>query len=170
MHARSLAELRRRPGGAQGVHHHGAAAGTELDQRDRVGRSYRLPHIGGPQADQFAEHLTDLRRRDEIAGPAEWSAAVVVAVLRIVEAYLHKLGNRDWSYPCDAPANFHVERGAIFRHHEWAGWRRSAKVMSNTPAMNSGRQSSMPMVMPPHRKPSCGSGSRKNSQNDRRIA
>jgi hypothetical protein len=50
------------------------------------------------------------------------------------------------------------------------GFRCSAKAMIPMPAMKSGSESSMPMVAPPHRKPSWASGSRKNSQNVRIIA
>ena len=42
--------------------------------------------------------------------------------------------------------------------------------MRAMPARISGTDSSMPMVRPPHRNPSCGSGSRKNSQIDARDA
>ena len=46
-------------------------------------------------------------------------------------------------------------------------WRRH---MMARPASISGSDSSMPMVSPPQRKPSCGSGSRKSSQIDARDA
>lgn len=36
--------------------------------------------------------------------------------------------------------------------------------MSAPPAATNGAESTMPIVAPPNKKPSCGSGSRKNSQ------
>ena len=47
--------------------------------------------------------------------------------------------------------------------------RRIATAMRTMPASISGSDSSIPMVSPPQRKPSCGSGSRNSSQNERAM-
>ena len=44
-----------------------------------------------------------------------------------------------------------------------------AATMKTIPASISGSDSSMPMVSRPHKKPSCASGSRNNSQNERAM-
>ena len=51
-----------------------------------------------------------------------------------------------------------------------SGGRLSANQINTRPASISGTDSSMPMVRPPHRKPSCASGSRNSSQNAARDA
>ena len=43
------------------------------------------------------------------------------------------------------------------------GLRRHAAMMNARPARIMGTDNSIPIVSPPHRNPSCGSGSRKNS-------
>ena len=115
--AHSLSEPRRRPGGTQRVLHHGAAAGTDLDERHFIRRPHRLPHVCRPQPDQFAEHLADLRRGDEIAGRAERGAAIVVAVLRIVEAHGHEFGDRNRPRLRDAGADFRLQWRGLLRRH-----------------------------------------------------
>ncbi len=177
MHPRRAAEIgdaARRP---QRVEHHGAAAGAELDDLDGVRRAHLPPYLDCPQPDHFAEHLADFRRGDEVAGRADGVAVRVIAVLGIVEAKRHECGHRHRPVAGDAAADLGIQRGALLchhwaitGHHECRGWRRSAKAASPAPAMNSGMHSSMPMVVWPHRKPSWGSGSRKNSQNERNTA
>ncbi len=116
MHAHSPEETRNRSGGAQRVFHHGAAAGAEFDQRHRIGRAQQSPDVRGPQADQFAKHLADFRRGDEIAASAERGAPIVVAVLGVVEAHGHEFRDRNRSVARDAGADFCLQRGAMLRH------------------------------------------------------
>ena len=79
MHDHRRAEVRHHLGGPQGVEHHGAAAGPELDQADVLGRAHRPPGRRRPQPDQLAEHLADLGRRGEVAAGAERVAGRVIA-------------------------------------------------------------------------------------------
>ena len=70
--------------------------------------------------------------------------------------------HRHRSGECDQPADLGFERRGWLGHQVLPrGWRRSATTTKPMPASNSGSESSMPMVMPPHRKPSWASGSRK---------
>ena len=170
MHAQRPAEFGRGAGGADRIEHHGAAAGPDLDELEHGGRADLLPHFGGPQSDHLAEHLAHFRRGDEVAGGAERVAAQVIAVIGIVEAERHERRDRHRPVAGDAGADHRIERRAFGAHDECSGLRRSAKAANPAPAMNSGMHSTMPMVMWPHRKPSCGSGSRKNSQNERNTA
>ena len=170
MNVRRLAECRQCPSRAHRIRHHGAATGAEFDQPHRVRRAHRLPGGRGPQADQFAKHLADLRRGDEIAVRPQRGAVRVVPVLGVAKAKCHEIGHRHRPRVRDAAADFVLERGAVGCHHGCTGRRRSAKAITPRPAMNNGTHSSMPIVIPPHRNPSCASGSRKNSQNERNSA
>ena len=91
---------------AQRIEHHGAAAGTELDQAHVLRRAHQPPGRGRPQADQLAEHLADLGRGDEVAVGAERIAGDVVAVLRMGEAQRHVLRDRHRAGGRDAAADF----------------------------------------------------------------
>src|SRR5205814_1746839 len=122
-------------------------------------RSAHLPPDGrDPGAGQLAEHLADLGCGREIAVRAEWVARHVVAVLRMTEAEPHILIDRDRPLERDEAPDLGLQR----RHQAaWAaarGGRRRPRTISQTPNRSSGTDSSMPMVRPPHRKPSCGSG------------
>ena len=74
---------------AQGVAHQRAAAGAEFDQPHRVRAPHRQPGLRRPEAEQFAEHLRDFRRRGEIARGAEGIAVHVIAVFVIGEREFH---------------------------------------------------------------------------------
>ena len=168
MHHDRGAECRHHLHRAQRIEHHGAAAGAELDQPHVLRLSHLMPGRRRPQTEQLAEHLADLRRGDEIAVAAERIARRVVAVHRMAEAQLHVLPHRHRPGQRDAPADFGFERRG--RHVQArSGGRFSAAAMKAKPVSISGTDSSMPMVNPPQRNPSCGSGSRKNSQTIRAI-
>ena len=68
-------------------------------------------------------------------------------------------------------SNLHplLERGNL-RHVRRAVSFRMAAAMSAMPASINGSDSSVPIVSPPHKKPSCGSGSRKCSPIERATA
>ena len=81
--------------GAQQVAHQNAASGAKLDQMDRVGSAHRLPRRHDPDADQFAEHLRDFRRGDEIPLRSKTRPRGVIAGRRIMQAIGHELGRGD---------------------------------------------------------------------------
>src|SRR5207248_11499599 len=119
---------------------------------------------------ELAEHLAHFWRGDEIARRAERIARDVIAVLRMAQAKLHIAVDRDRPIDSDDAADLGFERrhcaaGAAFR-----GGRRNAIQMSAIPNTNSGSDSTIPMVKPPHRKPSWASGSRNSSANQRASA
>ena len=176
MHPHRLAECRERPRGAQ----HVAPSWCRGRARARSactgsGAPIACHTVGRPQPDQFAEHLADLRGGDEIAGARRTACAA---------SNNHARGRRGRSSMKSRPGIGPVARdpAADFGRPAGCAPRSWAAVMdapagaaaqrpiSPTPAMNSGTHSSMPMVSWPHRKPSCGSGSRKNSQNERITA
>ncbi len=126
LHPQHAAELGRGAGGADGIEHHGAAAGADLDELEHGRRADLLPHLGGPQPDHLAEHLAHFRRGDEIAGGAERVALQVVAVIGIVEAQRHEGRDRHRPFAGDAGADHRIERGALSAHEECSGLRRSA--------------------------------------------
>src|SRR5439155_1115223 len=74
--------------------HHGPVAGAELDEADLGGRAEPRPDLRGPQAQQLAEHLRDVRGGDEVALGAQARVGGVVAVLRVVQAAGHEPGDR----------------------------------------------------------------------------
>ncbi len=103
-----------------------------------------------PQPEQFAEHLADLGRGDEVAARAERIARDVVAVVRMGQAHRHELPDRDRSGALNALSDFNFERrlghGADFRR--WACRPAmvgcfSAKAMKPKPASISGIERSM---------------------------
>ena len=158
-------ELRHHLGGPQCIEHHRAATGAELDQLDTLRRPHRPPDRRCPQPDQLAEHLADLRSGGEIARGSERIVRRVVAMLGMGEAERHVLRDRHRAAALDAPANLRRERYDVFRHHVgFRCWLRMAAAIRATPASSKGTDSSVPMVSPPHRNPSCGSGSRNSSQ------
>ena len=135
---------------------------------------HRVPYRCGPQAHQFAEHLADFGRGDEIAVPAEWIALQVITVAADVSdtsAYSAKpASGRFWRSGCISSASG-VEFQVTVLARLFAcgrGPRRHASTMSTAPAIIIGPQQHSHRS-PPHRKPSCGSGSRKNSPIIREI-
>src|SRR5215217_2946266 len=76
-------------GGAQRILHQRTAAGAELEQGEARGLSHLLPEIDEEEADELAENLADLGRRDEIASRADGAAGGIVAVTRMAEAEPH---------------------------------------------------------------------------------
>src|SRR5262249_46538557 len=122
-----------------------------------------------PQAEQLAEHLADLGRRGEVAGGAERVAPRVVAALGIVEAKLHVVRHRHRAADCNAPPNLRLKRDSV-RHVRGTVSFRMAAAMRMIPASINGTDNSVPMVDPPHRNPSWGSGSRKCSPIERATA
>ncbi len=163
------AELRHHLGRAQRVEHHGAASGSDFDQPHVLRLSHAVPCRRRPQADQLAEHLTDLGGGDEVTAAPERIARRVIAVHWVVEAQFHILPHRHRPGHLDAPADFGFERRGRHRCQARSGGRFKAAAMKAKPVSISGTDSSMPMVIPPQRNPSCGSGSRKNSQIIRAI-
>ncbi len=169
VHDDGVAEFRQNARGAQHVHHHGAAAGAKLDKADVLRRAHLAPDRCAPDADQLAEHLAYLGGGDEIAVAPERIARHVVAVPGIAQAQRHELAHRHRPAALDALPDFSLERGVHRFQACGNGGRLEAQTISAIPISISGTDSSMPMVMPPHKKPSCASGSRKNSQNVRAI-
>jgi hypothetical protein len=110
IHADRLIERRHDPQRAQRVRHHGAAAGSELDQPKRRGRTDHLPNRGSPQAEQLAEHLADLGGGDEVALAAERIARDIVAVLGMHQAQLHIAPHRHRSGRFDEPLDLRLQR------------------------------------------------------------
>src|SRR5260370_5683713 len=152
------------------MRHQGAAAGSQFDQSQHGWRTDRLPYRRRPQPEQFAEHLAHLGRGDEIALAHERIARNVIAVLGMRQAQLHVTPDRHRPGRLDELLDFGLER-RIFAHGlpsiGFGIWfdmvRRHATTIMIAPAMIIGTDNSMPMVSPPHKNPSCGSGSRKNS-------
>ncbi len=97
----------RRP---QRVAHQRAASGAKLDETQRRRRAHLLPDDGAPQPDDLSEHLADLGRRDEIAAAADGRLASVVAMLGILQARLHVVGNADRSVARDARRELRSQR------------------------------------------------------------
>jgi hypothetical protein len=89
-----LIQRRQHPERAQRVPHHGAAAGSEFDQPQHRRRTDRLPDRGGPQTEQFTEHLADFGRGGEIALASQRIARHVIAVLRMHQAQFHVAPDR----------------------------------------------------------------------------
>src|SRR6185295_3113738 len=134
-----------------------------LDQIDLAWRSHRPPGRRCPQPDQFAEHLADLGRGGEVAGDAELVVPGVIAAFRVGKAKLHILRNRHRAADRDAPPDLRLELDNLGHVRGAASFRMAAAIRA-MPASINGSDNSMPIVKPPHRKPSWGSGSRKCSQ------
>ena len=60
---------------AQEIHHQRATAGAKLDQIEGLRPAHHIETLHAPDADDLAEHLTDLGRGGEIAGAAKGIAA-----------------------------------------------------------------------------------------------
>ena len=147
-----------------GVGRQRAASGAEFHQPNRVRRTHRPPDLDAPRADQFAEHLADLRRGGEVAGGAERIAGRVVAVFRMSERFGHVVGQAQRAALGDSPAQ---QRRQL--RHAAERRRRAARSTNHRPISSIGSDSSWPMVRPCMMKPRCASGSRNSSQNDRKT-
>src|SRR5438132_2553753 len=169
MHVDRGAEVWHHLGCPQHVDHHDAAAWPELDQAELSRRPRRPPGRGRPQTDKLAEHLTDLGSRRKVARRAERVARRVVTPFGMGETKLHVLRHAHRAADRNTPANIRFERGNLHHVRRTAPLRKAA-AMSAMPASINGTDSSVPMVKPPHRNPSWGSGSRNCSQTDRASA
>ncbi len=78
-------------GAAERVPGERAAPRAKLDIVDVLAALHPHPQVSQPQADEFAEHLADLGRGDEVALGAERIAAGIVARV----AFAHELGQAD---------------------------------------------------------------------------
>ncbi len=146
MHIERLAKFRHDARGAQKIGHQSAAAGAELDEPQLGRRAEGMPDFGGPKPDQFAEHLMDLRRGDEIAARADRQFALVIAVLRVKRRERHEALEAHRTFLRDHRGDFGLERV-----HALASRRRSAKAMKASPAAITGRDNIWPMVAPAQR-------------------
>jgi hypothetical protein len=81
-------------GHPQHVGHQGAATRAQFEQGEFLWAAHLLPEANEEKADQFAEHLADLWRRDEVASRAQWISALVIALGRVGEAQAHIGRNR----------------------------------------------------------------------------
>ncbi len=180
-----LPKRRQGRGGAQEVLHQRAAPRPQLGQDDRIGPADPLPQIGAPQPDQLAENLADLGGGGEIAGAAEWLVPRVIAAAWVVQGHRHEGRDRERPMPADMAGDAGAEIGGAHpqaprrRAHWPATWLRGAATatgrlhahrINKTPAINSGIDSSWPIVVPNTRKPSCTSGWRNNSPDIRATA
>ena len=102
LYAQCGAKRRHEARRAQHVEHQCAASGAKLDEPQRRRRPHLLPDDGAPQPDDLAEHLADLGRGNEIAAAADGRPASVVAMLGILQARLHVVGDADRSIARDA--------------------------------------------------------------------
>ncbi len=71
--------------------------------------AHQLPHRRCPEADQLAENLADLGRRDEVSRAAERIAGHVIAMHGMRQAQRHELPHRHRACESDAPADFSFE-------------------------------------------------------------
>ena len=95
--------------GADHVLHQRAAAGADFGNRHGERFSGRLPCLDQPNGDQFAEHLADFRRGDEVARDAERIARDVVAMQRMAERERHVARDGDRPFALDQRADFLLE-------------------------------------------------------------
>ena len=175
MNGQRRMEARHDPRRPQHIGHQRAAPRPELDEAEPCRRAHRLPGMGRPEPDQLTEHLADFGRRGEVAPGPERIARHVIAVAGMAERQRHVAADADRPFQPDQLDDLGLERG-----HARASPGASCLLRSTShrPAKNTGSESSMPMVIPPesastevpNRKPSCGSGSRKNSQTIRATA
>ena len=90
MHFNRCAKTIRDACRAQSIAHQCAATGAQLNEIDTRGLAEHRPDLSRPKPDQFAEHLGDFRRCDEIPRTAERIARHIIAVTRMAERYRHK--------------------------------------------------------------------------------
>jgi hypothetical protein len=110
----------------QEVGHQRAAAWAELGEHEASRRAHCLPDDDCPDADQLAEHLAHLRRRDEVAVAAERLTPHVIAVDRIGEAGFHILRDGHRTVGTDARDEFLAERAHGVAGASGKGGRRDA--------------------------------------------
>ncbi len=112
------------------------------------GSAAGLPGVDQPDRYQFAEHLADFRRGNEVAFRAERLARRVVAVMRVEQAERHVVGDRDRAGGLDLPR--YLLRQAVHAMRGSACER--ARHIAQTPASSIGVDRTMPMVsQPPNR-------------------
>ena len=141
-------------GRAQRVPCKSASSRAEFDVCDRQRAIGADPHVGQPQPDQFAEHLADLGRGDEIAVGAQRVAARIVAGIR----FGHEVRQADRPGAADQPAERLRQRRRSIAHAGagWPAWlptggRVSARMTKNSPTRISGMVSHWPMLRPVER-------------------
>ncbi len=105
--------------GTQGVGHQGAAPRPQFDQAQGLRLAQLVPHRHAPGAEQFAEHLRDFRRGDEIARASDRITCGIDAVIRVMQRQRHEL--RDGNRPLgrNQPRNALAEQV----HAGLRGWR-----------------------------------------------
>ncbi len=157
MYVERFVKGRNLPRDAKDVGHQCSTPGAEFHERDLRRSTYQAPNMDKPRADDLAEHLAHLRRGDEVAFNAERIARRVVAVLWIAEAQRHVVGDAHRAVRFDEALDPAAERRVAH------AFRRRAKTIAPAPTSTIGIDRIMPMVRPPKRNPSCGSGSRTNS-------
>ena len=104
-HGDAVEEFRNAAPGAESVGHQSAAPRSKLGDGHARRLAHGLPHRDRPKADQLAEDLADLGRRDEVALAADRLAGGIDARSLIGEAGLHEffdvrgpsLAMRAWS-------------------------------------------------------------------------
>ena len=124
---------------AKRIGHQGTASGPKLDDDHALGPAHALPHGGNPGADQFAEYLADLGRRDEIARAPDRLARQIIAGRAVGEARLHIIMHADGSFARDAlfqPRRKRRRSRLAFQlrsHHAAKAGSRLARQMSHAP-------------------------------------
>ncbi len=113
VNAGSIDEARHDASGADGIAHERASPRTELDQINRARRPHCTPGNGGPDADQLAKDLADLRGGREVAGRADDGPAAIVAVLGVVKAGAHVGFDGDRTLAPNAFREVHCEPGLL---------------------------------------------------------
>ena len=108
--------------------------------RKAIRRAHLLPHRAHPQADQFAEHLADLRRGDEVAGTPERIARGVIAVRAVGEAQPHVFADRHGTGGMNAPANFDFQRRLLVHHNVSCAYTGATPSVRSRASGNPGRQ------------------------------
>ena len=101
-HGDAVEEFRNAAPGARSIGHQSTAPRSELGDRHARRLAHGLPHRHRPEADELAEDLADLRRRDEVALAADRLAGGIDASNFVGEASLHELFDRQRSVPGDA--------------------------------------------------------------------
>ena len=145
-------------GGAQGVAHQGSVAGADLDQAEPFGRAQPVPGLDRPQADQFAEHLADQGRGDEVAAFPQSRARGVIAALGIMQAAGDIVGDRHRPRQSDLARQTGFQGFGVA--HAWTGGRFQARQINQPPTRIIGMDSIIPMVRPSGKSGMPKSGSR----------
>ena len=132
---RRRSEVGPEPGGAERVRHEGSPPGAELHERERGRAPHRLPDGDGPETDEFAEHLADLRRGREIAARPERIAGRVV----VPGAQSHVALDGDRPLLVDQRADMPLEGG-----HAERDFRQAAASSRRAPRGRSARSPGAP--------------------------